>query len=56
MECIDTDEVSGDVATDYLGAENSIFVNAISLVAFNAVFRVASYLALRFIPINNGRQ
>lgn len=43
------------VAT-YLNTTDSVAVNVGLLFAFMVLFRLAAYLALRFIPINSGRQ
>lgn len=55
-ECLPgVDEVDKSVAWDYLGATETVGENVGALVAIMLFFRLAAYLALRFVPHNNGR-
>mmetsp|Transcript_4848 Transcript_4848/g.7924 ORF Transcript_4848/g.7924 Transcript_4848/m.7924 type:complete len:723 (+) Transcript_4848:75-2243(+) len=48
-------EVNGQAAVSYLGATLSVGLNEALLGLFILVFRILAYLALRFMPHNNGR-
>lgn len=47
--------VSGREAVEYLGSTESIGLNEACLIIFILGFRTFAYLALRFMPHNNGR-
>lgn len=47
--------VSGQEAIDLLGATQSVGLNEACLIIFILGFRLMAYLALRFMPHNNGR-
>jgi ATP-binding cassette subfamily G (WHITE) protein 2 len=47
--------VSGREAVDLLGSTESVGVNEACLIIFILGFRTLAYLALRFMPHNNGR-
>lgn len=57
VECLadPTGKVSGQAAIDYLGATQSVGLNEACLIIFIIGFRFFAYLALRFMPHNNGR-
>jgi len=54
-DCLHHDSVSGHRAVDYLKVEDSVPLCVGCLIAFIVTFRVLAYLALRFMPFNNGR-
>lgn len=55
--CIDNPGgmVSGQEAIDVIGATESVGLNEACLIIFILAFRLLAYLALRFMPHNNGR-
>lgn len=55
VDCLDQDSVSGRRAVDYLKVEDSVSMCVGCLIAFITIFRVLAYLALRYMPYNNGR-
>lgn len=55
VECIGNDSVSGQTASDFLGATESVALNSCMLIVFTVAFRFFAYLALRFMPHNSGR-
>lgn len=55
VQCLDgRDSVSGTVVVDYLGGTESVGLNVGMLCVFIIFFRIAAYLALKYIPHNNG--
>jgi ABC-type multidrug transport system ATPase subunit/ABC-type multidrug transport system permease subunit len=58
VECSDPNvkSVSPEVVWTYLGQQGSVGFNVGLLIAFIIFFRIAAYLAMRFIPHNNGRK
>jgi ABC-type multidrug transport system ATPase subunit/ABC-type multidrug transport system permease subunit len=58
VECSDpiVKSVPPEVVWTYLGQQGSIGFNVGLLIAFIIFFRIAAYLAMRFIPHNNGRK
>lgn len=56
IECVNSASVPGSTASDSLGATESIGMNAAMLIIFIIFFRVASFLSLKYVPHNNGRQ
>jgi hypothetical protein len=55
VDCVDRDSVSGHRAVDYLKVKDSVSMCVGCLIAFIMIFRVLAYLALRYMPYNNGR-
>jgi ABC-type multidrug transport system ATPase subunit/branched-subunit amino acid transport protein len=58
VECSDptVKDVSPEVVWNYLGQQGSVGFNVGLLILFIIFFRIAAYLAMRFIPHNNGRK
>lgn len=48
--------VSGEIVAKSLGATESAGINILLLIIFIFVFRIGSYLSLKYVPHNNGRQ
>jgi len=55
VDCVDRESVSGQRAVDYLKVKDSVSMCMGCLIAFIIIFRVLAYLALRYMPCNNGR-
>lgn len=53
--CVGNSYVSGDAVSSFLGASQSVALNAGMLLVFIFCFRVLAYLSLRFVPHNSGR-
>jgi ABC-type multidrug transport system ATPase subunit/ABC-type multidrug transport system permease subunit len=58
VQCSDPSlkSVAPEVVWNYLNQQGTVGFNVGLLILFIIVFRVAAYLALRFIPHNNGRK
>lgn len=56
IECVNATSVSGSTAYDMLGATETVGFNVGMLIVFIAFFRTVSYLSLKYVPHNSGRQ
>jgi ABC-type multidrug transport system ATPase subunit/ABC-type multidrug transport system permease subunit len=58
VECSDptVKEVSPEAVWNYLGQQGTVGFNVGLLILFIIFFRIAAYLAMRYIPHNNGRK
>lgn len=56
VECVSAVSVPGSTASSALGATESVGMNVAMLLIFIASFRVLSFLSLKYVPHNNGRQ